>query len=153
MSDTDEKTDDALTVTLFGATLRPRNFLEPEDSATVGPVSFASSVPEKHAIGVGFIATVGVVVPVVLGIDPVALAVGAFGGAAAARRALKKAGKTGHVRDAIGELGYVAVGSALAVAAITALAVLALAFQRDPERIAAQFVDWIRFAFDISTNG
>lgn len=139
--------DDSRTFTVFGRTIRPGNFLSPNDTPTIGPVTFLSSVPEKHAAGVGFVVALGILLPLVLGVDPVAFVTALFGGTAAATRSFRKFKRTSHVRDAVNEIAYVALGAVGAVVVVVAAAVVAVALDRDLLSVGQQFIDWLRFAF------
>lgn len=138
------------TFTVAGKKIRVANWLDPEDNATIGPVSFMSSVPEKHALSFGFAITFPIAVSVLLGIDPLVLLTGIFGGAVAGQRAIRRALKTQHAKDAVSELAYTGLGMLLAIGTIALLAVIAAAFDRDPELILERFLRFLRTAFEIS---
>lgn len=140
------------TFTVAGKTIRVDNWLDPKDNATIGPVTFMSNVSEKHALGVGYIVTLAVAVPVILGMDPMALLASIVGGTLAAQRIIRRGLKTAHVSDAASELAYTGLGAALALVTILGLAAAAVALQRDPATIAERFLRFVRVAFETQTG-
>jgi len=101
------------TIKIGSVEITPANFLTPEDDATILNVSFASSIAEKHALGVGFAAGILLVMLAALGVDSTLATLGVGGTSIAvivyrARRILKK---SGHVKDALKEPANAGLGA------------------------------------------
>lgn len=103
--------------------IRWENFLTGDDDKTVGRVTFLSRPREWHAVAVGAVAAVVFLLAQRYSFEAIRNLAVLYGGAGTARRMVRAFRGSGHVRDAMKEPAYAALGAVIGV--VIVLVVLA----------------------------